>query len=162
MQEAKRQFQIPEEVSAISRALSSRGFENYLVGGSVRDLIRKDPPTGGPKDWDIATSATPEEIQKVFPDSFYENQFGTVGVKTESIGIVEVTPYRLESEYSDARHPDKIEWANKLEDDLARRDFTMNAIALDINPKSQILNPIDPFGGQKDIEKKIIRTVGKP
>src|SRR3989344_8835767 len=158
MQEAKRQFQIPEEVSAISRALSSRGFENYLVGGSVRDLIRKDPPTGGPKDWDIATSATPEEIQKVFPDSFYENQFGTVGVKTESIGIVEVTPYRLESEYSDARHPDKIAWAKTIEEDLARRDFTINALAHNIETGDLI----DPFEGEADIEKKLIRTVGNP
>ena len=111
-----------------------------------------------PKDWDIATSATPEEIQKVFPDSFYENQFGTVGVKTESIGIVEVTPYRLESEYSDARHPDKIAWAKTIEEDLARRDFTINALAHNIETGDLI----DPFEGEADIEKKLIRTVGNP
>ena len=158
MASIKSKFEIPKDVREISRVLSDAGFENFLVGGCVRDLIMGRTP----KDWDITTIATPEKIIELFPDSFYENDFGTVGVKTETTGIVEVTPYRLESEYSDARHPDKIEWANKLEDDLARRDFTMNAIALDINPKSQILNPIDPFGGQKVIEKKIIRTVGKP
>ena len=92
MSKTKRQFQIPEEVRAISQALSSAGFENYLVGGSIRDLILGRTP----KDWDIATNATPEEIQKIFPDSFYENDFGTVGVKTDTIGIVEVNKYRVE------------------------------------------------------------------
>ncbi len=154
MLKAKKKFEIPDEVREISRSLSAAGFENFLVGGCVRDLVLGRVP----KDWDITTNATPEKIQKVFPDSFYENDFGTVGVKTETVGIVEVTPYRLESEYSDARHPDKVVWADKLEEDLARRDFTMNAIALDIGNASLI----DPFGGQKDIEKKVIRTVGKP
>ena len=147
-------YKIPQEVKDISETLSKAGFENFLVGGCVRDLLLGREP----KDWDITTIATPEEIQKVFPDSFYENDFGTVGVKTETTGIVEVTPYRLESEYSDARHPDKVTWANKIEDDLARRDFTMNAIALNIETGEII----DPFEGRKDIEKKVIRTVGKP
>ena len=154
MASSKSQFEIPEDVREISRVLSDAGYENYLVGGCVRDLIMNRAP----KDWDITTIAKPEEIQKIFPDSFYENDFGTVGVKTETLGIVEVTPYRLESEYSDARHPDKVEWAKKIEDDLSRRDFTMNAIALNILTGELV----DPFGGQKDIEKKIIRTVGKP
>ncbi|OHA91094.1 MAG: hypothetical protein A2832_02510 [Candidatus Zambryskibacteria bacterium RIFCSPHIGHO2_01_FULL_44_22b] len=154
MPKIKRQFQIQKEVSEISTVLSRAGFSNFIVGGSVRDLIMGRVP----KDWDIATSATPEEIQKVFPDSFYENQFGTVGVKTESIGIVEVTPYRLESEYSDARHPDKIAWAKTIEEDLARRDFTINALAHNIETGDLI----DPFEGEADIEKKLIRTVGNP
>src|SRR3989344_1341801 len=131
MRETKRQFNIPDEVNVISRALSNAGFENYLVGGSVRDLIMERVP----KDWDIATSASPEEIQKVLPDSFYENEFGTVGVKTETLGIVEVTPYRIESGYSDARHPDKVSWGKTIEEDLARRDFTINAIALNLQPR---------------------------
>lgn len=173
------EFQIPNEVREISRALSVAGFENFLVGGCVRDLILGREP----KDWDITTIATPEEIQKIFPDSFYENDFGTVGVKTE-IGVIEVTPYRLESGYSDARHPDKVTWTTKVEKDLARRDFTMNAIALDISSKSEIRNPkqfsklenskldivssfelrtsdfVDPYNGVADIKKETIRTVG--
>ncbi len=104
MADNRRQFQIPDEVRKISSGLNARGFENFLVGGSVRDLIMNRTP----KDWDIATSATPEDIQKLFPDSFYENDFGTVGVKTDSAGIVEVTPYRLESGYSDFRRPDEV------------------------------------------------------
>jgi tRNA nucleotidyltransferase (CCA-adding enzyme) len=163
--QASNKFNIPQEVREVSRVLSDAGFENFLVGGCVRDLILGREP----KDWDITTIATPEEIQALFTDSFYENDFGTVGVKTESVGIVEVTPYRTESGYSDSRRPDIVEWANKVEDDLARRDFTMNAIALEINPEGSTLNHdsqgrtlVDPFDGQKDIEKKIIRTVGKP
>ncbi|OHA91618.1 MAG: hypothetical protein A2758_00710 [Candidatus Zambryskibacteria bacterium RIFCSPHIGHO2_01_FULL_49_18] len=165
-------YKIPQEIKEVSEKLSKAGFENFLVGGCVRDLVlRKEP-----KDWDITTVATPEEIQKVFPDSFYENDFGTVGVKTE-MGVIEVTPYRLESDYSDARHPDEVTWAKNIEEDLARRDFTMNAIALELNSphpvsarhpspgtrrgeRDEVL--IDPFGGQTDIGEKIIRTVGKP
>ena len=149
-------YKIPQEVKKVSEALSKAGFENFLVGGCVRDLILGREP----KDWDITTIATPEKIIDLFPDSFYENDFGTVGVKTETIGIVEVTPYRLESEYSDARHPDSVSWAKNIEDDLARRDFTMNAIAAKLTVDS--LELTDPYGGQKDIEKKIIRTVGNP
>lgn len=145
---------IPQEVVNISDTLSKAGFENFLVGGCVRDLILGREP----KDWDITTIATPEEIQGFFPDSFYENDFGTVGVKTETVGIVEVTPYRLESGYTDARRPDRVEWAKKIDDDLSRRDFTMNAIALDIET-GEIA---DIFGGEGDIAKKVIRTVGKP
>jgi len=114
-----------------------------------------------PKDWDIATNATPEQIQRVFPNSFYENKFLTVSVKTESsdesLKNIEITTYRLEAEYSDKRHPDKIKYAQKLEDDLARRDFTINAFAMDLDGKV-----IDLFDGQKDLKNKIIRTVGNP
>ena len=154
MEKTKRQFEIPEEVSEISSKLSSVKFENFIVGGSVRDLIIGRTP----KDWDIATSAAPEEIQKIFPDSFYENDFGTVGVKTSTVGIVEVTPYRKESGYSDFRRPDTVEWAKTIEEDLSRRDFTINAIAY----KVESGETIDPFGGEKDIKAKIIRTVGNP
>src|SRR3989344_4256724 len=162
MEKVKNKFEIPEEVKDISHRLTVAGFENFLVGGCVRDLLMSREP----KDWDIATRATPEEIQKVFPDSFYENDFGTVGVKTssevQSLKVVEVTPFRLESGYSDFRRPDKVEWGKTIEDDLARRDFTMNAIALDLRPTTDDRRLIDPFRGQKDIEKKLIRTVGKP
>ncbi|MBI1974425.1 MAG: HD domain-containing protein [Candidatus Zambryskibacteria bacterium] len=153
MKNSKFKFNLPEEVRKISQTLSTAGFENYLVGGSIRDLVTNRVP----KDWDVATSATPEKIQKIFPDSFYENKFGTVGVKT-SIGIVEITPYRLESSYSDARHPDKVKWAKTIEEDLARRDFTINALAYNIESEELL----DPFGGLKDIENKVIKTVDNP
>ena len=151
-------YRIPKEISTVSDALRKAGFESYLVGGCVRDLIIGREP----KDWDITTNAKPEQIQLVFPDSFYENDYGTVGVKTESedarLAIVEVTPYRTESEYSDKRRPDKVEFGASLLEDLARRDFTINAIALD-DAKGHI---IDPYEGQKDIKDKIVRAVGNP
>ncbi len=150
------EYCIPKEVSAISTALRVAGHEAYLVGGCVRDLILGLEP----KDWDITTNASPEQIQALFPDSFYENDYGTVGVKTGSedarLAIIEVTPYRTESNYSDKRRPDKVEFGISLLEDLARRDFTVNAIALD-ESKGQI---VDPYDGQKDIKDKIVRAVG--
>ncbi|MHB8913765.1 MAG: CCA tRNA nucleotidyltransferase [Minisyncoccota bacterium] len=147
---------IPHEVRGVSRGLREAGFEAYLVGGCVRDLLLNRVP----KDWDITTNATPEQIQAVFPDSFYENDYGTVGVKTGSedprISIIEVTPYRTESEYSDKRRPDNVIFGTSLLEDLARRDFTINAIAFD-EEKGHI---VDPYDGQKDIKDKIVRTVG--
>jgi len=121
------------------------------VGGCVRDLLMKKDA----KDWDITTNARPEEIQKIFSDSFYENEFGTVGVKTD-IDVVEVTTYRLEESYSDKRHPDKISFTSNLEDDLARRDFTINAMAMSKDGKVK-----DPFSGQDDLKDKIVKAVGK-
>lgn len=147
---------IPKEISTVSAKLRGEGFEAHLVGGCVRDLLANRIP----KDWDITTNAKPEDIQALFPDSFYENDYGTVGVKTgsedESLAIVEVTPYRLESSYSDKRRPDKVEFGTSLLEDLARRDFTINAIAYD-EDKGQIE---DPYDGQKDIKDKIVRAVG--
>jgi len=143
---------IPKEVKSILTGLQNTGFEAYIVGGCVRDFIMEKEPN----DWDVTTNAKPEEIQKIFPDSFYENNFLTVGVKTV-IGVVEVTTYRLEAEYSDKRHPDKLQYAKTLEEDLARRDFTVNAMAMDTDKKIY-----DFFGGQEDLKKKIIRTVGNP
>lgn len=149
-------YKIPSEVSVVSNGLREAGYEAYLVGGCVRDLIIGREP----KDWDVTTNAKPEQIQAVFPESFYENDFGTVGVKTESedprTAIIEVTPYRTESEYSDKRRPDKVEFGTSLLEDLARRDFTINAIALD-ESKGQI---VDPYDGQKDIKDKLLRAVG--
>jgi len=150
------QYRIPDEVEKVGKTLRDADFESYLVGGCVRDLIIGLEP----KDWDITTNATPEQIQAVFPDSFYENDYGTVGVKTGSedprLAIIEVTPYRTESGYSDKRRPDKVEFGTSLLEDLARRDFTINAVALD-DSKGQI---IDPYDGQKDIKDKLVRAVG--
>ncbi len=148
-------LKIPEEVGEILTMLAGAGYEAYIVGGSVRHLIMGEVPN----DWDLTTNAKPQEIQKIFPDSFYENKFGTVGVKTGSddptLQIIETTTYRIESKYTDKRHPDEIKYADKLEDDLKRRDFTINALAM--NAAGDL---VDPFGGREDIKNKIIRAVG--
>ena len=163
------QFEIPKEVREIVSALIKSGFQAYAVGGCVRDLLLGNDP----KDWDIATDARPEEIQKLFPESVYENEFGTVGVKTGSadpkLAVIEITTFRKEEKYSDLRHPDKIEFTKTIEEDLARRDFTINARALEIQ-SVKIKNQnddskfkiIDPFHGEKDLEYKLIRAVGNP
>jgi len=147
---------IPKEVNLIMEKLIKKGHQAYIVGGCVRDLLLGQKP----KDWDITTNARPEEIQRLFKKSFYENKFGTVTVitasKDETLKTIEITPFRLEGKYSDKRHPDEIKFAETIEEDLSRRDFTVNAIALD--GKGKI---IDPFDGQKDLKDKIIRTVGK-
>lgn len=158
-----KKFQIPKEVTEIMRRLQGAGFEAYAVGGCVRDLILGKEP----KDWDVTTSAKPEEIQKLFPDSFYENKFLTVTVKTTSedptLKEIEVTTFRAEGKYTDMRHPEEIRFAETLEEDLARRDFTMNAIALKFPiSNSQFPKLIDPFNGQADLKKKCIRAVGTP
>lgn len=152
-------FPIPREVSEITSALESAGFEAYLVGGCVRDLIRKEKP----RDWDITTNAKPEEILALFPHAFYENNFGTVGIVHEGIvdktlEVVEVTTYRLDGVYKDSRRPETVVFSHTINDDLKRRDFTINAIAYGISKEELI----DPFGGQEDTKKKIIRAVGNP
>lgn len=156
---------IPKEVKNIIEKLQKAGFEAYIVGGCVRDFLMEKEPN----DWDVTTNAKPEEIQKVFPDSFYENNFLTVTARTGSAKIpeIEITTYRLEAKYSDKRHPDHVKYAETLEDDLSRRDFTVNAMALGESSLRGVKatkqsNLIDPFDGQKDIENKIIRAVGEP
>ncbi len=152
-----RSYDIPKEVLAILDRIQKAGHEAYVVGGCVRDLIRGAEP----KDWDITTSATPEEIQNLFEETFYENDFGTVGVVNETddptLKVVEVTPYRLEGNYSDKRRPDEVRFSKHLEDDLKRRDFTVNAIAYDPH-KGHI---VDLYKGQEDIKDKRLRTVGE-
>lgn len=155
----KPKFKIPEEVRNISARLSAAKFDNFLVGGCVRDLLLGREP----KDWDITTAALPREIEGLFESTFYENDYGTVGIvhetpSVESTRVVEVTPYRTESGYSDFRRPDEVRWAKTLEEDLKRRDFTVNALAYDI-AKEEL---IDLFEGKRDLEKKILRTVGDP
>jgi len=156
---------IPKPIIEIIQKLEAAGFEAFVVGGCVRDLLMDVEP----KDWDVTTNAKPEEVVKIFSDSFYENAFGTVGVKSE-VGVVEVTTYRIESKYSDKRRPDKVKFAKTLEEDLSRRDFTINALALRIQPHPSPLlikereagfEIIDLYDGQKDLKKKIIRAVGE-
>lgn len=158
---------IPKPVIEVLKKIQSEGFEAYIVGGCVRDLIMDRVPN----DWDTTTNATPDKIVEIFPDSFYENDFGTVGVKVEKFiengnlkedrehDVVEVTTYRIESQYSDRRRPDEVKFAETLQEDLSRRDFTMNAIALKLKGENDF-EIVDLFEGQKDIENKIIRTVG--
>ena len=152
-------FPLPEAIKNIFSIFKKNGFEIYLVGGAVRDfLLGKNP-----KNFDFTTNATPEKIQSLFPNSFYNNTYGTVSIPLEiedlyslQKTIVEITPFRKEEDYTDFRHPEKIEWAKTLEEDLARRDFTINAIAYDGK------KIIDPHYGQKDLKEKIIRCVGDP
>jgi putative nucleotidyltransferase with HDIG domain len=149
---------VPPEVISTCSSLKGAGYQAYLVGGCVRDLVMNRTP----KDWDLTTNATPEQIQELFPDSFYENTFGTVGVKTASedprVKVIEVTPYRIEGKYSDARRPDEVRFSDTLADDLQRRDFTVNAIAYD--PLTEEL--VDMHGGQEDLKRRIVATVGEP
>ena len=157
---------IPKEVKTIIHTLQKAGFEAYIVGGCVRDFLLGIEP----KDWDVTTNAKPEEIQKVFPNSFYENNFLTVtartGSKNERLAEVEITTYRFEAKYSDKRHPDEVKYAKKLEDDLGRRDFTINAMALRLGTQGATRRAknevVDLFEGQKDLKNRTIRTVGSP
>lgn len=162
---------LPAEIESILKMLQTAGFEAFVVGGSVRDLLLDKEP----KDWDITTNATPEDIQKLFPKSFYANDFGTVTVltKPEASGIseVEVTTYRVDADYSDNRHPDSVKFTSSLKEDLARRDFTVNALALaDKGQKTaaddivliEDMVVVDPFGGLKDLHAKIVRAVREP
>ncbi len=180
--------QIPEFVRYVSETLESAGFSAYLVGGCVRDLLIGRIP----KDFDITTSATPEDIIKIFPKTVYENVFGTVLVvdedlkdyadskKTEgprvsspdhsvvfkpassdfgnndSVFSVEVTPFRKEGKYTDRRHPDNVVFSKDINDDLSRRDFTINAMAYRLATNELI----DLFNGQPDLDSKTVRTVG--
>jgi tRNA nucleotidyltransferase (CCA-adding enzyme) len=150
---------IPKEVKLVVSQLEKKKFEAYIVGGCLRDILRGVEP----EDWDVATNAKPEEIQKIFSKSFYENKFLTVTVQTRSqnpkLKEIEVTTYRLEAKYTDKRHPDEIKFAKTIKEDLARRDFTINAIALRLRKEREEI--IDPFLGQEDLENKKIRAVGR-
>lgn len=151
--------QIPPEISLVVKILEDAGFEAWIVGGCVRDLLVGRTP----KDWDITTNANPEQIQGLFENTFYTNDFGTVGVvndaaKDKTLAVVEVTPYRVEGKYSDARRPDSVTFSQNIEEDLKRRDFTMNALAY--SPSKEEL--LDLFHGLQDAQNGLIRAVGDP
>jgi len=168
---------IPDYVTHVTSTLEKAGFEAFLVGGCVRDLILSQILSGVErgrevKDWDITTNATPEQIIPLFEKTVYENTFGTVGVVFKDVSreteleprtynlepiVVEVTPYRTEAKYSDFRHPDEVKFSDNIEDDLKRRDFTMNALAFSTDGTIK-----DMFEGIKDIKDKVIRCVGNP
>lgn len=177
-------YNLPQEVTTVMNKFSQAGYQIYIVGGAVRDLIMGREV----KDWDFTTDATPEQILEIIPEGFYNNKFGTVGVvargdaeagsprvdrsevatSEDARGIprrqdpeqstsFEITTMRKEGKYEDFRHPTQIAWTTKIEEDLARRDFTINAIAMDTNQTI-----IDPFNGQTDLAFKLIKAVGDP
>lgn len=147
-------MQLPDFIKTIMQTFLNKGYDIYMVGGAVRNMLLNLPNDN----WDLTTNAIPEQIQELFPDSFYLNTYGTVTIKHEEDGVyipVEVTTYRTEQNYLDNRHPSDICWAKTLEEDVLRRDFTVNALAMTID--GQI---IDLVHGKTDLENKIIRTVG--
>ena len=148
------QTDFPPKVAEILHNFERSGYQIYIVGGVVRDLLLKRSPG----DWDFTTDATPQQILELYPDGFYNNDFGTVGIADDGLDKpYEITTFRTEHGYSDKRRPDKVSWGKTLEEDLGRRDFTVGAIAL--NAAGKI---IDPHAGQEDLQKKIVRTVGNP
>lgn len=182
-------IEIPLRVKEIIEKFESKNFEIYIVGGAVRDILMGKAVY----DWDLTTNATPNDMLKLFDDAYYTNEFGMVGIPGEIDGErpFEITTFRTEHGYTDARRPDKVEWGKTLEEDLQRRDFTINAIAIKIrNPRSEIRNKtkiqnskfktnhnsqitnhnlvginvelIDLYDGQKDLKAKLIRAVGDP
>jgi tRNA nucleotidyltransferase (CCA-adding enzyme) len=165
---------MPKTAGAILTKLSAAEYEVYITGGVIHDLFLGRPAY----DWDFTTSAVPEDILRIFPDGFYNNRFGTVGVTDESLPekpIFDITTFRTESGYNDRRHPEHVTWGSSLKEDVIRRDFTINAMAL--KPLSRMkqskdkhmpiteeweMELIDVVGGRNDLEAKIIRTVGDP
>ena len=167
-------LKLPQLVTKTLEFLEQNNFQAYVVGGSVRDLL-----TGKPvKDWDFTTNAKPKDLQKLFPESFYDNNFGTVGVTVEELikqfdlknydfnqdnlelgSVFEITTFRTEGKYSDGRRPDEISWGKTLEEDLKRRDFTINALAIRQNHDQEL---IDLYSGQEDLKNKLIKAVGDP
>src|SRR3989344_2141725 len=116
---------LPQAARKIVKLFKQNNFEIFLVGGAVRDYLMAKPIT----DWDFTTNATPEEMLKFLPDAYYNNNFGTIGISIEGEPKpFEITTFRKEARYTDSRHPDEIKWGETLEEDLERRDFTINAL----------------------------------
>lgn len=160
---------IPAHILNIVKELLRSGYTAEFVGGCVRDLLMAKQP----KDWDLTTNARPEQILAVFAEAKYENDFGTVIIPLRDeegkvLDVVEITTYRSEKGYADSRHPDEVRFEDELDKDLERRDFTVNAMALRLDPEGthefdgEKFTVVDLFGGIKDIKKKVIRAVGEP
>jgi len=149
-------FKLPEQVTKFLKAFGKRKFQIYIVGGAVRNLLLNKKIIN----WDFTTDATPEEIIKLFPDAFYNNTYGTVTVPYGTVSnrslLFEITPFRKEGKYTDFRHPEKIAWAKTIEEDLSRRDFTINAMAYDGK------KIVDFYEGKKHLKEKLIVAVGNP
>jgi putative nucleotidyltransferase with HDIG domain len=154
MNNSMKEIKIPYELKKMNAIFKDHGFEAYLVGGAVRDMLLGKPAT----DWDIATNATPQQVMSVFHRVIPTGiAHGTVTVHFLG-NAIEVTTYRTDGGYTDGRHPDTVFYAATIQDDLSRRDFTMNAIAVSLENGSIV----DPFDGQSDIKNKLIRSVGDP
>src|SRR6266545_2834656 len=151
------ELRAPKDVQRVVTKLNEAGHDAYVVGGCVRDAIRGVDP----QDWDVATDATPEEIQKLFARSLYTNRFGTVVVRSGD-HEVEVTTYRTEAGYADHRRPDTVAFTASLHEDLARRDFTMNAMAWRPARGTTPGELVDPFEGRRDLDARLLRAVGDP
>lgn len=153
-------IELPAAVAGVLDALREDGGEVVLVGGCVRDVVRGEVPV----DWDIATSWPPDAVAGRFPGSTWENAFGTVTViHPGGEPGIEVTTYRIEAGYRDRRRPDAVRWGSSLREDLARRDFTINAMAwLPEEASVAIGRLVDPFGGAADLEAGLLRAVGDP
>lgn len=178
-------MKIPKEIKSVIKKIEDNGCQAYIVGGCVRDLLLGE----NPKDWDIATNAQPQKIAAIFPKNYIDNKFGTVkvmtGSKKKELGIIEITTFRTEEKYTDKRHPDNVCWAKTIKEDLSRRDFTINAIAIKLvypavalvrssgvkktakkeggeRIKNGNIEIIDPFEGIKDLKEKTIKAVGDP
>ena len=145
------QINLPEDVKYILNILRAAGYEAYAVGGCVRDCLLGKLP----KDWDVTTSALPEDVKRLFPRTVDTGiKHGTVTVMVKSEGY-EVTTYRVDGEYTDGRHPESVSFTACLDEDLKRRDFTINALVY-----NEATGVTDLFGGTKDLENGIIRCVG--
>jgi tRNA nucleotidyltransferase/poly(A) polymerase len=151
---------IPSPVLALLDGLHEAGHAAYVVGGSLRDVLLGRSAV----DWDLATDARPDRIQALFPGSLYENAFGTVTVRAGDGSAIEVTTFRSDVAYNDFRRPERVEFGSRIEDDLARRDFTCNALAWGRPAGAADGEPalIDPFGGRLDVTRRTIRAVGDP
>lgn len=162
---------VPADVVGVMKKISQAGYEVYIVGGVIRDFLLKRQMY----DWDLTTNATPKEIMALFADGYYDNEYGMVGIPRESGRVeeqegirrpIEITTFRTEEGYADNRHPDKVSWGKTLTEDLERRDFTINAMALKRVEESKSrrieeMELIDLYGGMKDLEDKLVRAVGE-
>ena len=147
---------IPAAVDDLLGTIRGAGHAAYVVGGSLRDVVLGREPD----DWDLASEALPEEVVALFPDAVYENQFGTVAVRRDGQHF-EITTFRIDHDYADFRRPHHVEFGETVEEDLARRDFTVNAMAWGGRPgETDAL--IDPYGGALDARARVLRAVGEP
>ncbi len=150
---------MPVATRRLLERLWAAGYPAYAVGGALRDVLLGRPA----EDWDLASAALPDDVQKLFPGSKYENRFGTVAVADEDGAIHEITTFRDEHDYADFRRPHRVEFGRSIEADVARRDFTMNALAWGSESGSPLeIRLVDPFGGLSDIAERRLRTVGEP
>ncbi len=147
---------IPAEVLGLIEVLRTAGHSAWVVGGSLRDVLLGRTPA----DWDMTTDARPERIVALFPGAVYENRFGTVAVRRD-VETFEITTFRSDHDYADFRRPHRVEFGRTIEVDLARRDFTVNALAWGGWP-GEPLELVDPYGGRADLEGRLLRAVGDP